>query len=81
MVSQHKQLTLDAPFSGRLRRVGDEARNTERENTTLNNTTPRMPVFCWKEFLELQSPREGHGRLEVVFIYYFTEIPHWGYTQ
>lgn len=29
--------------------------------------------------MELQSPREGHRRLEAVFIDFFTEILHWGY--
>lgn len=29
--------------------------------------------------MELQSPREGHRRLEVDFIDFFTEILHWGH--
>lgn len=41
-------------FSGRLRRTGDEARkNRNKIQHKTNNTTPRMPIFYWKEFLEL----------------------------
>lgn len=35
-----------------MRRVGDEARKTNRNKTQdKTNTTPWIPVFCW-EFLE-----------------------------
>lgn len=42
--------------------------------------TSRMPVFCWKEFLQLKSLKVLRRRLEVVFLNFFTEIPHWDTT-
>lgn len=77
MVSSCKQLTLHVPFSGRLRR-GEKNRESKPQHKT-NSMTFRMPVFCWKEFLELKSPRVGHRRPQVVFTDFFTEIPHQGY--
>ena len=58
MVSHCKQFTLQEAFSGRLRRVGEEARKTDRAK---HSTTLRMPVFSCQEFLELKSPRTLGG--------------------